>query len=197
MDYNNIKSRIQRTYRSLNARYDDDIWQHAHYHFYQRGNEQRVSITFGTEDETEIIGTILTILYNLASFKDNLKNSMKEKGLDFRIVEREIDKSFHLQVLMDIVNQDKHGAPLNRYRSKKKPIIKDATQSLRMGSKNRDIEGNVISKDGPSKMLIDAKIRDEDNNILFYLDDLVEVCYSKWIAIIKEQNLAELTEKGR
>lgn len=191
MDYNDIKSRIQRTFASLNARFDDDIWKHAHYHFYQRGNEQRVSITFGTEDETEVIGPIMSILYNLASFKDNLKNSLKDKGFDSKVVEREIDNSFHLQVLIDIVNQDKHGAPLNRYRSKRKPIIKDASQSLRMGSKIRDIEGKVTSEEGSSKMLIDAMIRDENNNILFYLDELVEVCYSKWILIIKQYNLAD------
>jgi len=190
MDYNDIKSRMERTFLSLNARFDDDIWAHAHYNFYQRGNEQRVSITFGTEDENDVIGPIMSILYNLASFKDNLKNSLKEKGFDPKIVEKEIDNSFHLQVLIDIVNQDKHGAPLNRYRSKRKPIIMNASQSLRVGSKIKDKDGNVISTEGPSQMFIDAIIRDEQNNILFYLDDLVESCYIKWVTIIKNHGLA-------
>lgn len=192
MDYNDIKSRIERTFIALNARLDDDIEKHTHYHFYTRGKEQRVTITYGTEDEKEVMVPIMNIIHNLATLKDHLKNSLKTKGLDPQIVETAIDDSLHLQVLIDIDNQDKHGTSLRNSRSKKSPVIKNAKRGLFMGSKVRDIEGNIIKEDGPSIMAIKALIKDDKDELLFNLDDLIEVCYSKWISIIKNYKLAEL-----
>lgn len=185
MDYNDIKFRIQRTSESLKGRFDENIDAHTHYEFYERNGEQRVSITFGSNDEKKLINPIMIILHNLANLKDNLKNCLKSNGHDPQLVEDEINNSIHLQVLIDIVNQEKHGSPLKKSRSQRKPVISEPSQSFRMGSTIRDEDGNVISNDGPPTMLIDAYIRDENNKLLFRLDELVETSYSKWIQIAK------------
>ena len=188
MNYNDIKFRIERTLESLKGRFDEDVESHENYEFYTRGNEQRVSITWGTKDEKKLLNSIMSILHNLASLKDHLKNALKEKGHDPQIVEDEINNSLHLQVLIDIVNQEKHGSPLKKPRSNKNPVIDYPRQGFYMASVIRDEDGNVLSKDGPPTMKIDALIRDGDKNILFYHDELVETCYAKWRAIARKYN---------
>ena len=189
MDYNDIKSRIERTLISLNGRFDEEIDEHTHFEFYELNGQQRVSITFGTEDEQKVINPILIVLHNLASLKDNIKNALKTKGHDPQLAEDEINNSLHLQVLVDIVNQEKHGSPLKKSRSHKHPVIKEAKQSLRMGRAIRDEEGNVTGSEFGPVMVINATIRDDKGNRLFGLDELVETCYSKWRGIIKTYNL--------
>ncbi|MFM7022855.1 MAG: hypothetical protein ACKOXB_07740 [Flavobacteriales bacterium] len=188
MDYNDIKSRIERTLESLNGRFDTNIEAHTHYEFYQKGIEQRVSITFGTEDESKIINPVMIILHNLSNLKDNLKNTFKEKGYNPQIIEDEIENSLHLKVLIDIVNQEKHGSPLRNPRSHLNPLIQELSQGFYMASAVRDIEGNITSKDGPPIMKITGIIKDENDNRLFDLDTLIETCYSKWREIIKQYN---------
>ena len=61
-----------------------------------------------------MINKIFIIFYNLASLKDNIKNCLEKKGLDKNLIEIEINNSLHLQVLIDIVNQEKHGYPLKK-----------------------------------------------------------------------------------
>lgn len=190
MDYNDIKSRLERTLVSLKARFDENIDDHTHYEFYERDGELRVSMTFGTEDEKVLVNPIMTILYNLASLKDHLKNGLKEQRLNPQIVEDEINGSLHLQVLMDIVNQDKHGSPLKINRSKRNPVIMKPSQSFRMASALRDDEGNALPGEGPPAMIIDAYIRDGKGELLFYLNELVETSYSKFVALAKNNGIA-------
>lgn len=189
MDYNDIKYRIERTLISLNARFENNIENHTNYQFYEMEGEKRISITFGTTDEKKLINPIMIILHNLSNIKDNLKKSLKEKGYDPQVVEHEINNSLHLQILVDIVNQEKHGTPLNNCRSQKNPIIKNAFQSLRMGSAIRDDKGNRVSSKYELTMFIDANIKDDQENLLFSLDDLIDISFSKWNNIIEMYNL--------
>jgi len=192
MNYDDIKSRIDRTYVAINAKVDNDIDKHAHYHFYEKNGEQRVTVTFGTEEEKGLMLPIMSVIHLLATLKDHLKNSLKEKGHDPLLVERTIDESIHLQILIDIDNQDKHGTNLRKSRSNKSPIITDIHQGFYLGSKVYDIEGKVINKNGPPTIAIKALIKDSNGSILFYLDEMIEICYSKWIEIIKKYQLATI-----
>jgi hypothetical protein len=58
-----------------------------------------------------------------------------------------------------------------------------------MASTIRDNDGNILSTEGPPAMFIDAYIRDDQGNLLFYLDELVESCFSKWVEIVKKYDL--------
>ncbi len=123
MNYNNIKSRLKRTFTSLDDRFDENVDQHANIEPWENGMGE--SWTFGSSDNESLLNKVMIILHNLASLKDNLKNSLKKNGLSPQIVEEEIKNSVHLQVLIDIVNQDKHGSPLRNPRSNMSPYISD------------------------------------------------------------------------
>lgn len=174
MDYNDIKTRLTRTFSSLNQRFDEDIERHVNIVEWENG--RGLSITFGEQDEDALLNKIMIILYNLSSLKDHLKNCLSKNGYNPQLIEDEINKSLHLQVLIDIVNQEKHGAPLRKTRSYRNPVFRYPSQSFRpFFSKN-------MSSEIPT-MFIDALIKDDKENIIFYLDELVETCFEKWSQI--------------
>jgi hypothetical protein len=186
MNYNDIKSRLDRTLSSLNTRFDEDIDYHTNIEFWENG--KGLSITFGNLDEAEVLNRIMTILHNLASLKDHLKNCLQSKGHNPQIVEHEINNSLHLQVLIDIINQEKHGSPLKRPRSNKNPVIRYPEMGYRPFFK---VGGSVMDEipedyEGPGSMVITALIKDENENLLFRLDELVETCFSIWHSLAKE-----------
>lgn len=168
MDYNNIQFRLSRTFISLNDRYDD-IDRYIKVEPWADGKGE--SWHFGNENESENLNKVMIILYNLASLKDHLKNSFRVRNLDPKIIEKEIDESIHLQVLIDIVNQDKHGTPIRNPRSKKNPMITGLSNGMRMADPRTGEEKFT--------MFIDGTITDSNGNHLFGLDELVENCFKR------------------
>lgn len=194
MDYNDFSFRLKRTLSSLNGRFDDEIAVYISHG--QNENENYFSITIGNDDEETIINKIFIILYNLSSLKDHLKNFLKNKNINPQIIEDEINNTFHLQVLTDIVNQEKHGYPLKKSnRSNKNPIIKHAMQMLNLTSNSElgsnaglSFNENGLNIVGDSKMELTAMIFDDKNNFLFTFDELVNVCFEKFQNIAKNHN---------
>lgn len=194
MDYNDFASRLKRTLTSLNGRFDDDIAVYITQG--QDENGSYFSMQAGNDDEETIINKIFIILYNLSSLKDNLKNCFKNKGLNPQIVEDEINNSLHLQVLIDIVNQEKHGYPLKRSnRSNKNPLIKHAMQSIVMTTSSEPgssagmfFNENGLNIVGDSKMALTARIFDDKNNFLFMFDELADTCFEKFEQMAKQYN---------
>lgn len=194
MDYNDIKSRLERTFISLNERFDEDVNKYTNVELWE--NRKGFSLTFGKTDENILTNKIISILHNLASLKDNLKNCLRNNKYDPQIIEDEINNSLHLQVLIDIVNQEKHGCPLTKnIRSFKNPVIKNLTHSFTLGNKKAGSteinfleNGTIISHGIPPAMFIDAEIHDDKGNLLFRLDPLVETCYTKWEFLAKKYN---------
>jgi hypothetical protein len=184
MDYNDIRARLSRTMASLNERFDDDIDKYVRIEEWSSG--EGVSIIFGGEDEEALLNRIMIILYNLSSLKDHIKNRLSAKGLNPMIVETEIDNSLHLQVLIDIVNQEKHGTPLKKSRSNKRPVIRYPRIGYFPFRKHPDADPD----DEEGTMVIHALIKDNQENLLFRLDDLVETCFAKWNELINNNNLA-------
>lgn len=197
MDFNDIKSRLDRTLASMNARFDDDYKKHTNIKFIETKGGTGVSLTFGKDSKADVEAKIFSVLHNLASLKDHLKNCLQKNGHDKNLVENEINSSLHLQVLIDLVNADKHEYPLTKTkRSNKDPIIKNAEQALKIGgTKAGDVSEATIGNDGhlivhgvPPKITITADICDSSGNLLFNLNTLVDNCYSKWDEIAKKYN---------
>ena len=170
MDYNDIQNRLKRTFKSIESRYDDDVEKYTRIEQWEDGKGE--SWHFGVEDESDTLNKVMIILHNLASLKDHLKNTFKENNLDPRIVENAIDESLHLQVLIDIVNQEKHGAPLRNPRSKKSPRIIGLSNGMRIADPRTGEEKFT--------MFIDGTIIDKNGKRIFGLDELVENCFSIW-----------------
>jgi len=199
MEYNDLSERLNKTLNSLNARFDDDIAVYVTHEKKEIVNSDNTKTTmtssnyiFGNQDTETIINKIFIILYNLASLKDHLKNSLKEQGLSGQEVEDEINNSLHLQVLIDIINQEKHGYPLKKSnRSNKNPLIINFSEGLLMtAGAGVYVTPDGIEKfgNGTHKMTIDAEITDGDKNRLFSLDELVEKSYEKLLNLSKKYN---------
>jgi len=173
----------------MNGRFDDNVLDGIKIEYGQSETTKWMGMTIGNNDDEEIINKIFLILHNLASLKDHLKNCLKSKGQNQNIVEDEINKSLHLQVLIDLVNQEKHGYPLTKSnRSGKNPLIRMPREMLNISSSSEpnSVAGITLNQDGTynldgeSKIKISAIISDENKNTLFKLDELVETCYEKF-----------------
>lgn len=208
MDYNDFSDRLRRTLNSLNARFNDDIEVFVEKEEKETINPDNsitrtisISYSFGKESYETIMNKIFIILYNLSSLKDHLKNALKVKGVNQQEVEDEINNSLHMQVLIDIVNQEKHGSPLYKTnRSNKNPKIMDARQSLIITAtatpENSKTQSAIFFTqtgiqqvgNGSQKMAITAKIVDGDNNLLFHLDELLETSYENFLKIANKHD---------
>jgi hypothetical protein len=197
MNFNNLKERLEKTLLSLTARYDNDVKGGVNITFTHKSTLGVMSVTFGKDSAEEIANKIFLILYNLSSLKDHLKNCLKNNGYDPNIIETEINNSLHLQILIDLVNQEKHGYPLTKTnRSAKNPIIKNACQVLQNaknsppGSSFSFTVGSngLIEQEGNMTISIDADIYDDKGVLLFKLDELIDACFNKWDQIIKTYN---------
>jgi hypothetical protein len=193
MDVNDIKSRLERLYSALKSRIDHDFKRHAKTEQLPNGG---VRITLpGVSSQNEMENNILSILHHLATAKDNLKKHLRRKGHNEIIVENTIKSSFHLQVLLDLVNADKHGTPLKISHSGKNLIIKDIRQGVINNNHGKPIIATISTKGEmnivvglPPSVGLFANIYDDKGNYLFDFDTLVEVCYSHWMNILNKHN---------
>jgi hypothetical protein len=206
MDYNDFSERLKKTIKSLNGRFDDDIAVYVTHEKKETFNSDNTKTTkfsfnysFGKDDTETVINRIFIILYNLASLKDHLKNSFEKQGINGQLVEDEINNSLHLQVIIDIVNQEKHGYPLKRKnRSNKNPLIVGASQVLQMSTApgvENSVSGSSLTADGikffgdgTQQVKIIAEITDGDKNRLFSLDELIETAYKKLLNLATKYN---------
>lgn len=196
MDYNDIKSRLLRTLKSFDMRFEENVKENIHFQPFDDIKNKGFSILFGSDDSETIMNKIILILHNLSSLKDHIKNNLKLNNKDPKIVELEIDKSIHLQVLIDIVNQEKHGTPLRNSRSGKNPIIKNPSQALRVSPESENNQETFftfypegrIEIGGNSKIIIRADIYDSQDNLIFSLDELIDESFSIWERLITNNN---------
>ncbi len=193
MDFNDFSARLKRTMSSLNARFNEDIAVYVTHT--KKDDHEEFKWSYGNEDEETLINKIFIIFYNLASLKDHLKKEFKLKQLDSKIIEDEINSSLHLQVLIDLVNQEKHGYPLTiTNRSGKNPLLKFPKQVLSLSVSEPNSIASVthgltsVNTQGNVKNMIHADIFDDKGNLLFSLNTLVETAYSKFEAIAKQYN---------
>lgn len=195
MDVNNLQSRLDVINCAATLRIDIDYKKYATVTPIEKGG---VIVDLpGKNDPLKIAAGIYSILHQLATLKDHLKNQLKDHSLDKNIVEREIDSSIHLQVLIDLVNQEKHGYPLTKHiRSNKNPVIKEMSYTLINNNHGKEVilsigpKGELDILDGiPPSVALFANIFDDKGNYLFTFDDLVETCYNKWLFIATTHNL--------
>lgn len=178
MDFNDIKERLERVLAALNSRFDYNVGKAITFTEQDEGKFHKITVSFEGNDPHEIENKILIILHNLA----NLKNGIQSKlGLNGNLVEDLVNDSLHLQVLMDLVNQEKHGSPLTKTnRSHKNPVLKEVSQGLMIasvdgssGSFMMDLTSGAWRSEGNNAIVIHGKIFDDKNNFLFSVDELV------------------------
>ncbi len=195
MDYNNVEIRLKKIYASIGEQfaYGQAALDTTHTELKAEKEERLVIISFfNPDDEPKILNQINNVISNLANLKDCLKKKIEESGNDSRVIEDEIDNSQHLQIILDLSNQEKHGYPLTKTRrSGKDPLITNIGRALSPSNKPDNIRHE--RSDGSSMMnimvKITADITDSQGDILYRLDDLVENALRAWEQIIIKHNL--------
>ena len=191
MNYNNVQNSLKKIYSSIGEQfsYGHDALDTTHTEI----KDNSVSISFfNPNDEPKVLNQINSVIANLANIKDCLKQKLKQRGDDPKIIENEINNSPYLQVILDLSNQEKHGYPLTRTRrSGKDPLIKNIGRSLSPSNKPDNIR--YENSDGSALVnfmaKITADITDSQGNILYRLDDLVENALNAWEQIIKKYSI--------
>src|SRR3989344_1285084 len=196
MDFNDINSRLERLYISAGQRFDSNIAPHVQIkdEVINTSGLRRMTISFDRDhDENQATIKVLSIIGNLANLKDHLKNKFKEIGSDPEKVEEAITKSFHLQLILDLYNQEKHGSPLIKFRrSGKDPRIVKVSQALsvRSGGKSNTASFTIdpfsgqIRTEGDVVIVITAEIIDNQGQIICYLDELIKEGIKVWESLI-------------
>lgn len=131
MDFNDLDSRLKRLDLALDKRYELDIRPQVNISRKISGDVHEIGFSFGAMGETEMVERIFSVINNIASLKDHLRNKLESIGKDPKLVESVIDDSKALCLVLDLWNQDKHGYPLKKTnRSKLNPQIVNVDQGL-------------------------------------------------------------------
>ncbi|MFH2136741.1 MAG: hypothetical protein ABII19_03900 [Patescibacteria group bacterium] len=195
MNYNDIESRLKIIYTSIDQQYSYgvDALNETCTKIDNEADRWKLTISFyDPSEEPKVLNQINSVISNLANIKDCLKQKLKERGDDPKVIESEIDNSTDLQLILDLANQEKHGYPLTKTRrSQKDPLIKNISRSLTPSNKPDNIR---VEKSDGSAILnamtsITAEITDYTGNLLCHLDDLVENALNIWEQIIKKYNI--------
>jgi hypothetical protein len=199
MDYNDIKTRLERVYSSIKSRFDNDVIKHQKVERNITETVASFKISFDKGlNASDAENKIFTIIHNLANLKDNLKKSLYDSGGNEQDIENEINSSLHLQLILDLSNQDKHGYPLTKTkRSLKDPQIKNIAQSLSLGSSGPNSSSSYSinpftgqsTMSGDCKTVINAEIVDSSGNLIIHLDELINASIAKWEEVIKKYNI--------
>ncbi len=131
MDFNDLDSRLKRLDLALDKRYELDIRPQVNISRKISGDVHEIGFSFGAMGETKMVERIFSVINNIASLKDHLRNKLESIGKDPKLVESVIDDSKALCLVLDLWNQDKHGYPLKKTnRSKLNPQIVNVDQGL-------------------------------------------------------------------
>lgn len=112
------------------------------------GDYEAVVSFRGDATDEQLENDVNNAIHAVAHFKDHLKRWAREKGKDSAAVERTINGSRDLQVVIDLSNRDKHGPPRGNEigRSGLRPSLVNFSRGLTLQAegKGRRKEGSVV-----------------------------------------------------
>lgn len=212
MDYNNIKTRLNRIYASIKQKAPEDVDKYTistditseNYINHIRPEFQDIfkgkkivgkSISFGEQNGQENAQSIITsILHQIATLKDNIKNKLKDK----KYFENAINNNRSVCILLDIVNQDKHGYPLTKTnRSNLNPLLKNFSYGLMLiaGGEHPSEASIRMNKSGGLNILGDKNINiscdvfDGKGSLICSIDKVIDDSIAFFEGIIKKAQL--------
>lgn len=193
MNFNDLLSRLKRIYSTINIKYDTNVVVNTNIKILKTHTLKGFSVDFGKDSDSEMHGKILSILYNISTLKDHIKEALSSKDLNKNIVEKLINDNLYLQLLFDLVNQDKHGYPLKiTNRSNKNPILTNFSQGLQLlgtSSSMRITKRGEIRTTGNSRITISCDICDENGKKICGIDELIDDCLNLLEELIHNNKL--------
>lgn len=187
IDYNDIETRIKLLYKATDSYINKTSFvrpQILKEDLEKSPGKTTFKITIGgrkmtDEDTLETINYINQMVDSLANLKDNTTNALKFEGISKKqsenIINSYIDNSLELCIITDLDNQNKHGYPLRRTRSKFTPLIRnirpEMTIPLFFGW--TDLFNN-------GKVLFEADIIDNNGQIITTFRKIIERSVELW-----------------
>jgi hypothetical protein len=199
MDFNDLNARLKRLGLALGRQYELDIKSNVKVVREVEGNVHKIGFSFGNLNELESTERILNVINNIASLKDHLKNALKKNKKNPQLVEDMIDNSYSWKLLLDLWNQDKHGAPLKKMnRSKKNPKIIDVNQGLviQRGGSSASVTFEITENEASysssqnAAVAISGSIVDESGNFLISVENMFREALTELELFMKTEGLA-------
>ena len=181
MDFNNIEERISRLYISINSHFDSYKETEVIREEKIEDGKKNIIVTIGASPINEIqqfeaYNKLISIIHSIYNLKDNLKNYFCDNGFNEKLVEEEVNNSYHLKLIADLSNQEKHGYPLKNRRSKLDPRIENIRDSYIVKMPVSKIFYNGMA----GRVLATADIKDLNHNFLITYEELIEKSLEKW-----------------
>ena len=193
MNFNDLQSRLKRIYSTINIKYDENVLENTNIRICNTPELEGFFVNFGKNNDSEMQGKVLSILFNISTLKDNLKTALLSKQKNPNIIEETINTNFYLQLLFDLVNQDKHGYPLTKTnRSKKNPLLANFNQNLQLLSPTSSLsisKKREIKTQGASRITIVCDVYDDKGNIICSIDELINNCMNTFEELIDKNEL--------
>lgn len=198
MDFNDLNSRLERLSLALDKRYELDIKPQVNISRKVSGDIHEIGFSFGAMEETEMIERIFSVINNVASLKDHLKNKLESIGKDPKLVENMINNSKALSLILDLWNQDKHGYPLKKTnRSKLNPQIVNVDQGLVISnSSNKASVSFTITEDSASyassenaAIAISGEVVDGSGKFIISVENMFRQAITGLESFLKAQGL--------
>jgi len=192
MDLNNLTLRLERIYTAIGDTTDAEIQKYIKVTIVGDANSPNptIKITFNNnQSESKTTNIVLVIIEHLAKLKDHLKNKM---GNQKQLVEKKVNESLELQLIMDLSNAEKHGYPVKTERSKKSPRIQNITTSLvippqeKIGINPRTGE---IVEPGSCFIRVEAEIVDKSGTLICRWPQMINKALGEWENFIQEHRL--------
>lgn len=189
---NEIKNRIDRIYEAIGETVEWDVSKFETT-VSQDGNMISETLSFKGEVSNAAIGNRAQMaIMNVAHFKDHLAKLLKKLNKNKKEIKSAIEKSFELQVILDLSNLEKHGISEHDKKnySGKNPKLINLTRALRVG----------FAYAPEAHVAISADIVDEDGNKIGDLLVFLERALLVWEELLKgcgfDEGFNAVSEEG-
>ncbi len=154
--------------------------------------------------DDELTNYAHTVIHNIANLRDHLSRWAAHNGHDKTKVDKIVDNSLNLQIIIDLSNNDKHGyPPRKRGHSGKCPqlvninrVMQLKTQAKRGSTIGMTLGAGGVPRffgDGTAKAIITGDVVDNDNNRIGDLHEIATKAVEAWEQLLADFGLIDIT----
>jgi hypothetical protein len=192
-----LQDRLGRIYAAIDAGEEQDLTK-LRARVVKSGRFVHVYQDFsgGLKDE-QFDNLAYSLIHNIANVRDHARRWARRNGRSPASVDRAVDASFEIRVMIDLSNNDKHGyPPRNGGRSGRAPRLVNARRVLRMTTGKGRGSGVAmtlapdgtprVSGSGSAKAILTADIIDDQGVHIGDLDDMATRAVEDWPRILQQ-----------
>jgi hypothetical protein len=195
MSADSMTFRVSRLYAAIGANMETDL---AKFPATVIANDKftYVSQNFrgGWTDE-QIYNNAIQVIHSIANLRDNLFHWAGANGKDKQRVRDTFNASFHIRVIQDLSNNEKHGYPLTHSsKSGRDPKLVEVNRGLQIGAKGKGWSGVFLGAggalqkfgDGSAAVVVTGVVADKHGTVIGDLHDIESKAVDAWEALLVE-----------